>query len=474
MACGIMTLAIGAGTVTFSVVDHVVLRPLPVSRDDRLVVIQRVATRSPAPGPVAPQDFFLWQKEASSFAAMGALAGRTTLQLPTDNGTAQLVTYRATTSLFDVLGVRPALGTGFTDSHQLVGRDRVVIISDAAWRSHFARDPEIVGRIVLFGQQQREIVGVMPRGFAWPVGSEEPAAAWIPFVPRPSDHDPASPGRNLSMDVVARLKDGVSLDHARGDIGRLTTSVAIPATQEAWRNARVVVVSARDRVLGPAKGWMLLVLAAVLMVILIACANVANLLLVRGTVRSHELAIQAALGASRARLVRTLICESLLLTGLATAAALVLANWGVEIARAHLPPGIPRAAAIALDARVLSATIGVALVTSVMFATVPAWRASDTNAAGLLNASTLRITDGRRLARWRTSLVVAEIAFVVTAVFATTLVVSSFRRVVSTEMGLAYTNRVAFMIPSPSLESLSAKERSQAVVAHANEALDRV
>jgi predicted permease len=467
----VLTMAIAAATVTYSVVDHVVLRPLAVDRDDRLIVIGRSTSRGTMSGAVAPQDYFLWKDRASSLHALGAGAGRTMLPLGGGSDAAMLVTDRITASLFDVLGVRPALGSGFAPGNEFPGSDRVALISDATWRTHFGADPGIIGRIVAFGQQSRQIVGVMPPEFTWPADSSEPADLWIPYVPTSGDRSTGDAARRSSLHVVARLRDDVSVGQAQAEMERILSSD--PTATASWKDARLVVSSLRDSVIGPAKNWMLLVLCAVLVVLVIACTNVANLLLVRSTARRRELGVRAALGASPGRLLRVAMIESLLVSIPAVAAGLLVSTWGISIAVSLLPEGIGRTATIALDARVLGVAIGTTLVTGLLSGSVPAWYGSRTDPISLLRGSSSATTVSSSSGRWRAGLVVAEIGFVVTAVFLTAVFVVSFERVVSTDMGIAWKDRAAFVI-APSVGSLPAEQRTSALAAQIDDALDRV
>jgi putative ABC transport system permease protein len=468
-----LTLAIAAATVTFSVVDHVAMRRLPFPQDDRLVAMSMVGVRSPIPGPVAPQDYYTWEAEAKSLQAIGAIAPWGPQTLLVDNAPVPLSTRRATASLFGVLRVAPAMGTGFTADHERPGGPLVVILSDGVWRRHFGADASVIGRPIKLGKESRTVIGVMPPGFTYPIGPAKPTDLWFPFIPRPNERDHASGGRSYMLSVVGRLRDDASFEHASAEIGQIAGRVATQYPSY-WRDVHIEVSPLHDLVVGPAKGWMLLVLGAVCLVMLVACANVANLLLARSMVRAREQAVRSALGASSARLFRTALLENLMLSVAGSVAGVVVAIWGVEVVAAVLPAGLPRAAGIALDARVLMAAVGATILTALVSGLVPALQSSRTDLVSVLRGTSRSATASRTHARWRAGFVVAEVAMVVAMIFATALFVTSFRRVVSTDMGFDYRGRVAFTIPTRSLAGTPEKELPARTQALFEDVLDRV
>jgi predicted permease len=473
LALLILTLAIAAATVTFSVVDVVALRRLPFPEPHRLVAIARVDKGSPRPGVVAPQDFVTWQAETAVFEAVAA-TGPWSLSITTDGRTERLAVRRITANLFELLRARPAIGQTFTSDHERTGADQVAILGHGFWMRQFGGDPNVIGRQVAFGPETRRIIGVMEEGFTYPVGPERPIDVWIPHVARPVNLDHASPGRSYYLQVVARLRPGATVQQAQDHVSRATDAViAAYPNQAFWKDSRPVVLTLHDAVVGPAGRWLVLVLGAVGLVLVVAYVNVASLLLARATSRARELAMRAALGAARVRIVRTLMVESLMLAIAAAALGIALATWGLSIAVASLPAGLARASAIALDLRVLSVAVAAAIITGLVFGAIPAWHGSRADLMTVMKEGGGAIGAGRRRARWQRVLLVAEIGFVVTLLVATALFVSSFVNVVRADLGFARSHLVGFDV-SKSLATLPKDERVQAGEAFVAEVVDRV
>jgi predicted permease len=445
VALVVLIVAIAAATVTFSVVDAVSLRQLPLVEPHRLLSIARLASTSPRPGVVAPQDFYAWQDGASAFEGLAAV-GPWSLRLQTGDGLETLPAARATGTLFDVLRVRALHGRTFTVEHEQAGRDKVAVISHALWIRRFNADAGIVGRAVTFGKETREILGVMPEGFTYPVGPARATEVWIPNVPRPTDRDHAFQGRTYYLDVVGRLRPGATLEQAQAQVESITAQVSAQYPSSFWRDARPVVVTLHERVVGPARQWLLLVLGAVTLVLIVAYVNVANLLLVRAAARRRELATRAALGASRARLGRTLILEGLVLTTAAAAAGITFSFWGVSIVKSALPEGLARASTVTVDARVLAVAIVSAIGTGVLSGAVPAWHAMRADLATVMKDGSAGVIGGRGRVRWMRILLGVEVAIVVAVLVAVALFVTSFVRILRMDLGFDRDNVVAFSV----------------------------
>ena len=454
LAMAILTVVIAAATVTFSVVDPIAIRRLPFDDPGRLYSIARTDRSSDSLVPSAPQDFFTWQAQASAFEALAA-AGPWTLSYTPDGGSPQrMVAQRITHNLFDVLRVAPVRGTGFRPEHEVAGQNLVVILGHAAWQRRFGGDPDIIGKRFKFGEETREIVGVMPPAFTWPVGPANPTEAYIPHVPRATDRDHGARGRSYYLRIVGRLRPEASPALAEEQVKAATAGViAAYPSQTYWKDARPVVMPLHDFVVGPAKRWLLLVLGAVVLVLAIAYVNVANLLLARATARSREFALRTTLGASRMRVARTLALECLLLSLAAAAAGILLAFLGVSIATANLPPGLARASTIAIDLRVLLTAVGVAVVTGVGFGVIPAFFGARTDVMSVLKQGGGVLGTGRGRARWQRALLVAELAFVVTLLVPAALFVASFVNVTRADLGFTRDRLVGFWV-SRSLESV--------------------
>jgi predicted permease len=445
LAFATLTLAIAVATTTFSVVDAIVLRRLPFPDEGRLVAISRVSASDPAPGVLAPQDFFAWQAETSSFESLGAVAGSSSLPFGPAGQEARLRTLRATSSFLDALGVRPVVGRVFTAEHERAGSDGVALISHRLWVRHFGANPAAIGTTVSFGRASRQILGVMPPEFTYPVGGDTFTDVWIPFVPRDNDRDLSSRGRGYYLQVVGRLRPGASLEQARADVERVRDRIEAEYPSSGWKDRRVRVVLLRDHIIGPAKGWMLLVLGAVGLVLLVACLNVANLLLLRATSRQRDLAVRTALGASRGRLFRDVLLESVVLAAASAGAGVLMAVWGVDLVRAFLPEGLARASDIAVDGRVLTMACVAAAATALVSGLLPAWHTSRADVVTLIkgDAASGRLATGGRL---RSLFLVAEVAFVATLLVATALLVSSFVRVSQVDLGFEPRNLMGFRL----------------------------
>ena len=440
----VLTLGIGATTAIFSVVDAVVLRGLPFDEHDRLVAIGERGTRvnpqdPEALLPVAPQNYLDWTARQHSFESIAAVAsGWLTLQEP--NGEPEsLVPQRVTASFFDVLHVRPAIGRAFTVDNESEGRHRVAVLSDALWLRRFGGDPQIVGRTIRLEDVEGdvgayEVVGVMGRGFTYPVGAARATDIWVPYVVPAADRVRSEARRVNYLQAVARLAPGVSLAQARAQMDAI--AVALERENPQWnKDNRVGVRPLVDQVVGASmRSWMLMLLGAVTLVLLIACANVANLLLVRAASRTREMGIRIALGAGRWRLTRQLILESLLLSTIATSFAVILGWWAVAVLKSSMPPNIPRVATIALDLRVLAVAAVTACVTGVIFGLAPALQLSRPDLiAALREGGQTTASPGRR--RLRTALVVAEVALAVVLLVGAALFIGSFISVVRIEPG---------------------------------------
>jgi len=443
VALVVLTLGIGASTAIFSVVDAVVLRGLPFDEHDRLVAVgeRRPPGKTPDPtrdpdaiSSAAPQNYLDWKAQQQVFESMATIAGGSfTLREPGAEPE-DLRTERVTSEFFTVLRVQPALGRPFTTENEVDGRHLVVILSDGLWRRRFGGDPGIIGRTIPLQNTAYEVIGIMPPGFEYPVGFARPFELWVPYVV-PSDErirDPHS--RSMYLQTIARLKPGVSLRQAQAQMDQI--AVAIQKANPEWNKDNFVGVRPlRDHLVGSrTKSWMLLLLGAVAIVLLIACANVANLLLARATAREREIGIRAALGAGRWRLIRQLLVESLVLSIAGTACAILLAMWAVRVLKSAMPETLPRITAIAVDFRVLAAAAVVAITTGILFGIVPALQLSKPNLANALKDGA-RGTAGAGRQRLRSALVVVEVALAVVLLVGASLFIGSFVALMRIDLG---------------------------------------
>ncbi|HUF48470.1 MAG TPA: ABC transporter permease [Vicinamibacterales bacterium] len=435
----VLTIGIAAATVTFSVVDTVVLRHLPFEDDEQLVVVSQEPERL---GRIAaPQEYLVWREGVEAFESLAAVRVWSD-RIDAGGGPVPVASALATASLFDVLRVRPAIGRAFTDEHEMPGREHVVVLGYGLWQRLFVGDAGVVGRTVSLLQYTTAgtwartpvvVSGVMPEGFTYPVGRKNPVELWRPYALTTEERS-VGPGRSSYLHLVGRLRPGATTAQAEAQVE--TTIKGSPfgkANERAYADWRASVVTVYDSLVGDVRGWMLLVLSAVGLVLLVACVNVANLLLARAARRGREIAIRGALGAGRRAIVAALLTESLMLSLTAAALGLLVAVWGIDVARGALPAGIARATDIALDVRVLGAAVAAAVVTGLFFGAVPAWQASRTDLAALLRNLSGTLAGGRQW--WRSVFLVAQVAFVGILMVATTLVVSSFVRIVRADLG---------------------------------------
>jgi predicted permease len=429
----ILTAGIAAATITFSVVDAVILRSLPFEDSERVVV---VGPHQPHIRTYSSADFLAWRDRANAFTALAATTLGPMAHVPSHSGVAYVRAWETSASLFDVLRVRPVVGRVFTAGDEVAGRNHVAVISYRVWQQNFSGDPGVVGRSLRLGDRRQhehaassvEIIGVMPKGFTYPLDIRP--HVWIPHVIGVSPSPPA--GGNY-LRVIGRLSDRSTISEAQVQVDGINASVAAAQGRERREDRRPVLVSLYDTLVDDVKGWMLLVLWAVGLVMLVACVNVANLLLARSARRARDLAVRASLGASPAQLAAGLIAESLMLSLGGALLGMTLAWWGGDVAKAALPGGIPRADDIAVDLRVLVVTLTSAIATGLFFGVVPAWHAARLQPGSLLSDGALTATPGR--GHWRATFVVIEVALVSALLVVSTLFVASFVRVVRADLG---------------------------------------
>ncbi len=437
-----LALGIGANTAIFSVIDGVLLRPLPYHEPDRVV---RIDHQEPY-GNVAEAEFVDYRRGTSVFERIAALsAGETNL---TGGDEASRVGYALVSDgFFAVLGTKPVVGRALVDDDERAASPLVVVIGENLWRDRFAGDPNIVGRVVEVGRSTRTIVGVMPARFAYPSAN---AQLWIPMKLR---LDSLATRNNHNLRMVARLKPGVTPAAA---------SVALNALSRGWMSQYpdiygvgkpliAQVKPVRDELLGPTRPYLVALFGAVALVLLVACVNVANLLLVRGEGRRKELAIRAALGASSRRLASQLVAESVLL---ALAGGLAGLGLGVALTRALVasaPSSIPRLGEIGIDTTVLLFTAALAMLTGLLFGLVPARRAARTDSAAALKDGG-KSSHSTIAGRTRRALVIAEVALSMTLLVGTSLLLRSLWTLQGTDLGFKATGAVTLRVSLPPKE----------------------
>ncbi len=424
-AVAVVTLAlgIGANTAIFSVVNGVLLQPLPFPQPDRIMALwQNDLADGVVKNTVSMPNFLDWRDQNGVFEAMALYTlGAVTVAGP--SAPVRLRTATVSEGFFDVMGVAPALGRAFRPADHRQGAAPAIILSRAAWQASFGSDPSIVGRQVRLDGQSATVVGVMPAGFTFPRRVD----AWRAVV-----IDRANmPGRGMVyLQVVGRLEPGVTLARARAEMSAIATRLEreYPVANP---GVGITVLPLREDQVGDVRPALLVLAGAVGFVLLIACANIANLLLARGVARQREITLRGALGAARGRVARQLLVENLLLAALGGAAGLFVGLWAFEALRALLPPNLPRVDEIRLDGLVLAGTFASALVAGLVFGLVPALRASRVDLADALRERAAT-GGGRRL---RNGLVVAEVALAMTLLVGAGLLVTSFARLQTVDPG---------------------------------------
>ncbi len=430
----ILTLGIGASTAIFSVVDAVALRGLPFDEHDRLVAIgQRRAENPNVSDPsrdpeqlssASPQNYLDWAARQQVFSSMAAIQSVSVTLREAGTEPEDLRAQRVTSGFFEVLGVEPRMGRRFTPDLEVDGRHQVVVLSDGLWRRRFGGDPDVIGRAIPIEGALYEVLGVMPSDFAYPVGVVRSTDVWMPFVV-PARHRIRIPNNfeNYLLSI-GRLRQGVTLEAAQTHMAQIASS--LEAEHPQWNKGSLVGVRPlHDHIVGTrTRSWMVMLLGAVGLVLLIACANVANLLLVRSAARERELSIRAALGAGRWRLARQALVESVVLAGVATILSIGLAWWAVDILRAAMPDSVPRASAIAIDMRILTSAALAALCTGVLFGVFPALLSARPSLTHALKEGARGTVGGRQYVRH--ALVVSEVALAVILLVGAALFTASF------------------------------------------------
>ncbi len=439
-----LALGIGANSTIFSVVSATLLAPLPYPGAERLVMVwQDMRAQGGPPDEWAtPGNYFDWAGASEVFEGVAAARGWAT-SLASDGAApealpAASVTYR----YFGVLGVAPALGRTFAASDDVPGAPRVVVLGHGLWQRAFGGDPGIVGRRVLLADEPHEVIGVMPQGFKPAVLAD--AALW-----RPMRLDPANAQRGLVvLRVVARLKPGVSIEAADGRLAVLARALG-EKYPETNRNVGIRLVDLREQLFGPVRTGLLVLLSAVAFVLLIACANVANLFMAHGSTRAGALSVRMALGANRGHLVRHLMAESLLLAGAGGALGVLLAGWGVDLLMGLIPKGRMTAVEVGITWPVVAFTAAVSLLSALLFGLAPAWQLTRANAVGLPLSSSGRGQAGPRGTLLRRLLVVGEVAVALVLLVGAGLLIRSYAGLNRIDLGFDTRNLLVATVNPP-------------------------
>ena len=452
-----LALGIGATTAMLSVVNGVLLRPLPYADSDRLMVILHQGRN-----PVAPANFRDWRAQTRSFADVAA-AEYWTPNFTGSEQPEQVNGLRLTAGMLPMLGVRPLLGRVFTEAEDTPGNEHVGVIAYGLWQRRFAGNPAIIGRQVSLDGQPFTIIGVMPASFQFAPFWATHAELWAPLAlgTRLSSRD------GNSLRVFARLRPGVTIDQARADLDAVTARLEreFPGT-----NREVTIQSLKHKVVGDIQAALLVLLVAVAFVLLIACANVAHMLLARATSRQKEMAIRTALGATRGRLVTQLLGESALLAAIGGCGGVVLAVWGVRALVAASPVIIPRVSSVSIDGRVLAMAIALTAITAMLFGLVPALRAATIDLGESFKDGDRAFTEGRGRHRLRSALVVSEFALALVLLTGSGLMIRTFNALQRIDPGFDPQNLLAMKISTAGTAGADSSVRA----AFYDAALDRV
>jgi predicted permease len=437
-AVAIVTLAlgIGANTATFSIVNAVMLRSLPYKNPDRLVSLW---TNVPEHGRwrTTPADFLDWKKQNTVFEDVSAFIS-STVTVTGDGEPEQMRGASASAGYFAVVGVEPMIGRSFLPEEYEPGKNQVVILGHALWQSRYGADRTIVNKAITLDGRRYTVTGVMPPGIypVWPTLSghisfdENQQQFWLPMA---YNSRWAADRTAHVLGVVGRLKPGITLKQAQAEMN--TLGARIEHETGLNKGEGIVVNPFMNEVVGDVKPALLTLLGAVALVLLIACANIAGLLLAQHAARSKEIAIRAALGAGRARLVRQLFIEGFLLSLLGTIAGIALAKFGMGAMMRIIPSQIPRLNQVQLDLRVLAFTLLLSLVTCLLFSLVPAWQTAKPNLQSTLEQGGRTSGPGTSRQRLRQSLIVFQVSMAVMLVIGATLLIKSFWRLQQVDPG---------------------------------------
>jgi predicted permease len=446
LAVVVMALGIGANTAVFSVVNAVLLKPLAYHNPDRIVTLSSLWRKSGGHGPVSAPDFHDWHNQSTAFAAMAYYQDDSTAVM---SGASAEYTHVAevTPEFFQVFGVEPVAGRLFSPEELKPGGGGAVVVSYSYWQSHFGANANALGQAVRMLDKSFSIAGVLPPQFHFPNKTD----IWLPAnVVFPETESRG--GHNYR--VVGRLRPDVSLEQAQAQM----TAIGARLEQQ-YKNSNagksVAVTRLRDDMVGNVRLTLYLLLGAVALVLLIACANVANLLLARATARTREIAIRAAVGASRGRIVRQLTVESMLLALIAGAAGLLLAKWGSDALVALAPGNVPRLAESGIDGWVLAFTLGISVAASLLFGLAPALQISRVDLNETLKQSATRAMGGGKAGRMRAALVVVEVALSVVLLAGAGLLIRSFAALHSVALGFRPEHVLVMesSVPASDLES---------------------
>jgi len=441
-----LALGIGANTAIFSVVNAVLIRSLPYAQAERLVTVWE-KTRMSEQNQINIGNFLDWKAQNNVFTDVAAFADARAI-LTGEGEPEEIPAQRVTDNLFSVLSANAMLGRTFSPDDSKPGQNNVIVISYGLWQRRFGGDPNVIGRKALLGNFENTIIGVMPPDFKWHIRKNsltgKAAELWTPLIV--NDFMRSRQGRFAS--AVARLKPGVTLDQARAEMETIGRRLA-EQYKDFNNGCSVNVIPLRQQLAGEIRQGLLVLMGAVGCVLLIACANVANLLLARAATRQKEMAVRAAMGAGRWRILRQLLTESVLLAGLGAAAGLLLAGWVTELLIDLSPPELADLRGVEISAPVLGFTFAVTLLTGIIFGLAPAFESSRLNLGEALKEAGRSLAGARRSQRLRSVFVIAEIALALVLLIGAGLLLRSFLRLQSVETGFNARNVLTMRVALP-------------------------
>jgi predicted permease len=472
-----LALGIGANTAIFSVVNAVLLKPLPFPAPDQLIAVGMTDTRQKSQTELSSlsyPDFFDFRDQNRTLAS-SAVYRDLSFALTSEEGATSVHGAKVSAEFFDVFGIKPKMGRAFARDDEQGGGGPggfKIIISDEFWKKHFGADSNVIGRTITLDRRPHTVIGVMPTGFQFPIQND-----WIDFyvtiaadAANPDGSQPQTKERgNHSLQAVARLKPGVTVAQANSDL-----STIADALSKQYPNSNthfgVLAKPLREDMIGDVRAALYILFGAVVCVLLIANANVANLLLARASARGKEIALRAAMGASRGRIIRQLLTESLLLSGLGGALGLLIAQWGTEALIKTVPQSIPRIGNIQLDASVLGFTLLVSLATGVIFGLVPAWQASHVDLNSSLKSGSRTGSAGEGKGRVRNALIMAEVALALVLLISAGLLIQSFARLGRVQPGVRTERLLTARVSLPDV----AYPKNENVIAFYDQFLTRI
>jgi putative ABC transport system permease protein len=436
-----IALGIGASTTMFSAINALLLRPMPLMEDqERLVAVSEFFTKTPDQdaGTSFP-DYLEWKKNASTLDGIAAVQPATFIISGGDKPERYLGG-QISADAFSFLGVQPILGRQFRPEEDELNAPPVALIGYQVWQEHFGGDRGVVGKIIPINGKQVTVIGVMPKGWRFP----EICDIWMPL----QIEEKNNPRGSFFLDCIGKVKKGVSIEQARAELEAITARIAVqhPDTNS---GCGVHVTSYREEMVRNFKTLTLLVMGAVLFVHLIACANVANLLLARGATRAKEIGIRLALGASRQQIIRQLLAESLVLGMVGSALGLLFAVWGVDLMLTALPNEVPYWIHFDFDWRVFSFALGIGAFSSVLFGLFPAFQASNPRLVDALKEGGRTGAGGAKGQRMRNSLVIAEVALALVLLIGAGLMMRSFMYLQKTDIGMDPSRTLTFRVGLP-------------------------